>query len=85
MIPDRQIRVARWLKEEGDRKVIDRDYYYINDESEEEVRVYYVEIDGKLGADPPADVSFNFGPKEWVKSYDAIETEFESRDLQPLS
>lgn len=85
MTTDRQIRVAKWLKEEGDRKVVDRDYYYINDSSEEEIRVYHVEIDGELGADPPAGVSFHFGPKTWQKSYDDIDSEFDSRDLSPLS
>jgi hypothetical protein len=84
MPTDRQIRVAHWLKSEGDEKVIDRDYYYINDNSEEEIRVYHVEIEGDLGADPPVGVSFHFGPKEWIKTYDEIDAEFSSRNLQPL-
>jgi hypothetical protein len=85
MVTDRQIRVAKWLKDSGDEKVIDRDYYFINDDSEEEIRVYYVEIEGDFGADPPVGVSFNFGPKEWVKTYDEIDSEFSRRGLQPLN
>jgi hypothetical protein len=85
MATDRQIRVADWLKDSGDSKVIDRDYYFVNDGSEEEIRVYHVKIEGDLGADPPVGVTFHFGPKEWVKTYDEIDAEFKHRGLQPLN
>jgi hypothetical protein len=85
MPTDRQVRVAKWLKDTGDGKVIDRDYCFINDDSEEEIRVYHVKIEGDLGADPPVGVSFHFGPKELRMSYDEIDSEFSSRRLQPLN
>lgn len=85
MATDRQIRVAKWLKEDGSEKVIAGERYYFNDPSEEEVRVYEVAIDGELGADPAPEVSFQFGPIDWRKPYSEIDSEFDSRDLQPFS
>lgn len=84
MISDRQVRVANWLIEDGEEYVIDRELYYLNVETENEIVAYDVEIEGNPESDPPANLSFYIGPIEWRKSYTEISSEIQDRNLNSL-
>ena len=84
MISDREVRVANWLIEDGGKYVIDEELYYVNDETENEIRAYSVEIDGDIGGNPPVGTSFHFGPIEWRKEYREIDSEVQDRNINPL-
>ncbi len=84
MLSDREIRVANWLIEDKEKYVIDQELYYVNDEAEEKIRAYSVEIEGELGGDPPTNTSFHFGPIKWRREYNEIKSEMQSRDIVRL-
>lgn len=84
MLSDREIRVAIWLIEDKEEYVIDQELYYVNDEGEEEIRAHSVEIEGDLGGDPPANMSFHFDPIKWRRTHEEIESEIQNRDIVRL-